>query len=1193
MKNYNYISPGVYINEFDETLTPTFRMDTDVLVPGYFSRGPIAVPVKLDNLSAYTIVFGTPETEAEKYAYYACKAVFDQGATVTALRMPYFNSTWAVNPKAEQTGIPYIAKYKGCAIRFKSCGTIDGKFITDTDQEIAATFANRLNDSYESGLGVNGIIKPVTTLQYFTQDDIAQVRKAKNGADCADAIIINKFNDKLSNNGKELMVSIVGAGNAMYNQGLIGINGDGATSDADFTIYDNLIVSGTDSDATFVSLDNKLIAVSDEITKNPDYISKLDRQWQYSGMFTSDGELAIAPETFASDLNVQFPSIPTYTVNGMMADVQATTVTMSKYIENIGNGKTTDFNKYELQTTGKYTINSKSEDQSPLSEDAEFNIEGFAALNKETYKSANCLTFNHAAEYSEDDTLAFTTFINNVANNINADSSYKYVVFTTVESVNEVSSTETNYVRTYAIYKVKVGMVVALEQSTYSDVNKVKTKYLYGYLTQKQPNGGFNPTGDNEVTLNFLSPSYRFHTGFSREDFINAPSMGVSPTKIDEMLLLEGNTNSVETEFGKYSWTDLSADRVYVRFEIKAGLEDINFAFVNKSVKLAGALGTTTAKDQAVAPFGKDQMFTLPVYVNLDEVDPDLTVNTRFVVNNYYNIDYAADSAGATQVTFPTDSFTFKESLLEDMKVGGIVNNYATDSTNGLLVVPGTTRIEEQDSIFIEETKDDFITVVVSQVVPSSTEAGKFNIVTLEVWNGSIDPMSMNAVSRQSDFIGDIINDNSDYIQYFSRSSIEKFNTSTKGYLKSENVILNFNDTPYRFSWIPKSLVDRSSEDLVPRIMPVIIDQQYNNDGTVASISYGGRDDNVNWIDDVLVRTLNQAKNKVVYTFRDCVDAGLSSVYNYFATPNAKIETEYDSEAYENSNNPAGDYAGWKLVAAALSQFCQFRHKLSMFHIDGPRNLVIDGSLSRSEDEYIPMLNASKQCMFNPKTLAVLKLGNTSYSQTNLEWWECYDVFSQRKIWLPSSIKTIGNLMYNDFNRHVWDAPAGQNYGVVGDAFRPAFNPEIEVTDKIYAQYLNYGNSWPNGVMTIEGQKTNYAQNSAFNRINVRRLFLYLERWAQTVCQTFVYEPNNMYTWQRMKDALEPEFARIFNEGGLYDYRIVIDERNNPPEVIDNNELRVAIFLQPVKTAERIVCAFVATKTGIDLDERIAQGIEY
>jgi hypothetical protein len=78
-----------------------------------------------------------------------------------------------------------------------------------------------------------------------------------------------------------------------------------------------------------------------------------------------------------------------------------------------------------------------------------------------------------------------------------------------------------------------------------------------------------------------------------------------------------------------------------------------------------------------------------------------------------------------------------------------------------------------------------------------------------------------------------------------------------------------------------------------------------------------------------------------------------------------------------------------------------------------------------------------------------------------------------------------------------------------------------------------------------------------------------------------------------MKDALEPEFARIFNEGGLYDYRIVIDERNNPPEVIDNNELRVAIFLQPVKTAERIICAFVATRTGIDLDERIAQGIEY
>ena len=1086
MKNYNYISPGVYINEFDETLTPTFRMDTDVLVPGYFSRGPIAVPVKLDDMSAYTIVFGTPETEAEKYAYYACKAVFDQGATVTALRMPYFNDTWTTNPKAAQTDIPFIASYKGLRINFKLAKEVE---TNPTLGAVADIIAQNLAGSYESGITGENIVVPEITLDTsITNTDIAAVRKAKGTATQeSDAIILNKFNDKLSENGKELLVSIIGAGNVMYAQGMFNINekdSNGNTVETaeslNFSIYDKVTVvdpgvdeNGDPKEASELNIEsgNSLIIENNaNFVPSASEVYNLRRNWQYSGYFTDDGELAIAPETFATNLNAQFPTLSTYTVDGTQSSVSAKAITLKQFVS--------------------------------------------ACFAGDIFK------------VSDDKKIVAT-----------------------------IPSKESG------------------------------ASYIYAKV-----NGESFSTTDGNVKFKLLSPKYNWSGGFISDNFVDSDK---SPSDLNDLFALSGTeVKDIDNAYVKSYITVTDSGKTYIKFALKTAAPYIICNSNEMVYKQAGDI-----MDLSDITFES-------LYASIEnDYDPDLVNTGSIIINNYFNpnpkkegdVGYNPDYEDIIgQLIIPADTFVKTQALANRMKSGAQINYAESDVTNNILVIPGESIAEEDSRIYINENYDDFITVVVSQIVPSTSEVGKFNIVDLEVWNGSIDPMSMNAVSRQSDYIGDIINNSSDYIQYFSRSSIDKFSTTSKGYVKSEHVIANINATPYRFSWIPKTLVDAAgAQDLAPRIMKPIIDVEYNAEGDIISQSYRSRDDSVNWISDVLTRTLNNVKNKIVFTFRDCVDAGLSSIYNYFATPNAKTAMEYDPEEYTISGDAAADYAGWKLVAAALSQFCQFKHKLSMFHIDGPRNLVIDGTLSRAEDEYVPMLNTSKQCMFNPKTLAVLKLGNTSYSQTNLEWWECYDVFSQRKIWLPSSIKTIGNLMYNDFNRHVWDAPAGQNYGVVGDAFRPAFNPEIEVTDKIYAQYLNYGNSWPNGVMTIEGQKTNYAENSAFNRINVRRLFLYLERWAQTVCQTFVYEPNNMYTWQRMKDALEPEFARIFNEGGLYDYRIVIDERNNPPEVIDNNELRVAIFLQPVKTAERILCSFIAAKSGIDLDERIAQGIEY
>ncbi len=214
-----------------------------------------------------------------------------------------------------------------------------------------------------------------------------------------------------------------------------------------------------------------------------------------------------------------------------------------------------------------------------------------------------------------------------------------------------------------------------------------------------------------------------------------------------------------------------------------------------------------------------------------------------------------------------------------------------------------------------------------------------------------------------------------------------------------------------------------------------------------------------------------------------------------------------------------------------------------------------------------------------------IKIGTSSYSQTNCGWWQSFDGFSGKTIWIPNSVKMIGLLVNNDIRKEVYFAPAGLNNGKVINASKTAFNPDQEIQEALYTRNLNYQISWPWGEMSIEGQKTNLDENSAFNRINTRRQFLFLERYAMKVCQRFVYEPNNTFTRDSLLAELKPEFDRQLAAGGLYDYKIVCDESNNTFESIDRNELHVAILLQPVRASEYVICNFVASRSGSDLNE--------
>jgi phage tail sheath protein FI len=175
-----------------------------------------------------------------------------------------------------------------------------------------------------------------------------------------------------------------------------------------------------------------------------------------------------------------------------------------------------------------------------------------------------------------------------------------------------------------------------------------------------------------------------------------------------------------------------------------------------------------------------------------------------------------------------------------------------------------------------------------------------------------------------------------------------------------------------------------------------------------------------------------------------------------------------------------------------------------------------------------------------------------------------------------------------DSNYQPWYAPAGFTRGVVVGATDIAIYPNQKQRDQLYNINLNPVAFFPNEGFVTYGQKTMSKLPSAFDRINVRRLFLTLENQTNAVARNYVFEPNTLFTRTQVLNVLTPIFDNAKNTSGLYDYLIVCDERNNTPAVIDDNSLVIDIYIKPVRTAEFILVNFYATRTNQNFTEIVA-----
>jgi phage tail sheath protein FI len=205
---------------------------------------------------------------------------------------------------------------------------------------------------------------------------------------------------------------------------------------------------------------------------------------------------------------------------------------------------------------------------------------------------------------------------------------------------------------------------------------------------------------------------------------------------------------------------------------------------------------------------------------------------------------------------------------------------------------------------------------------------------------------------------------------------------------------------------------------------------------------------------------------------------------------------------------------------------------------------------------------------------------NTNYAAYYYPWCQVADPDLGRNVWLPPSTVVSGVYSFNDLVKHPWYAPAGLNRGTLDTVIQTERLMTQNDRDNLYIKSVNPIASFPREGICVWGQKTLQKKQSALDRINVRRLLIDAKRFVAQTVKYLVFENNTVETRALFTELTDPYFRRVQNQQGLYDYRIIIDESNNTPDVIDRNEMRCQIYLKPAKTAEFIIVDFVVLPTG-------------
>ena len=212
---------------------------------------------------------------------------------------------------------------------------------------------------------------------------------------------------------------------------------------------------------------------------------------------------------------------------------------------------------------------------------------------------------------------------------------------------------------------------------------------------------------------------------------------------------------------------------------------------------------------------------------------------------------------------------------------------------------------------------------------------------------------------------------------------------------------------------------------------------------------------------------------------------------------------------------------------------------------------------------------------------------SSSYAVFDTGYKYMYDRFNNTFRWVPLNGDIAGTCARNDINNFAWFSPAGTTRGAILNAVKLAYNPSKLQRDRLYSNRINPVIFSPGSGIVLFGDKTGLSKASAFDRINVRRLFIYLENAISSAAKDQLFEFNDEITRTNFVNIIEPFLRDVQAKRGIFDYVVVCDSTNNTAAVIDNNEFVADIYIKPARSINFIGLTFVATRTGVSFEEVI------
>lgn len=271
-------------------------------------------------------------------------------------------------------------------------------------------------------------------------------------------------------------------------------------------------------------------------------------------------------------------------------------------------------------------------------------------------------------------------------------------------------------------------------------------------------------------------------------------------------------------------------------------------------------------------------------------------------------------------------------------------------------------------------------------------------------------------------------------------------------------------------------------------------------------------------------------------------------------------------------------------------------------------SLIMGGSLSGDTvpDSLIALAESRKDCLIflSPElTDVVNNSGNevadilalrdsftsSSFAVMDSGWKYQYDKYNDVFRWVPLNGDTAGLCARTDLERDPWFSPAGFNRGQIKNVVKLAWNPTKAERDSLYKAGVNPVVTFPGEGTVLYGDKTLLSRPSAFDRINVRRLFIVLEKTIARASRSSLFEFNDEFTRSQFVNLVEPFLRDVQGRRGIFDYRVVCDTTNNTPEVIDRNEFVGDIYIKPARSINFIQLNFVAVRTGVSFNEIVGQ----